>query len=405
MSPAGVLRAQHVWLGPGRVLSPGEVTIDARGRIAAVRRARGGRVAPWFLVPGLVDAHVHLQIGALAGPRPRTFVEWLAAVIAARRGANAVQDAVARTEASIAELLDSGCTAVGEIDSLGTSPAVLRRAGLAGRCYQEVLGYDVFGRAARALVAARAARGTRACASGLSPHAPYSCSFDVLVAARRSARFLTVHVAEAREEIELLASGRGPLRALLARLGRWPAGHRPVWRSPVEWLRRAGALGPRTLLVHMQEATAADLDLVRAARAPIVVCPPTIRWFERTPPDVPAWRAAGIRVALGTDSRASSPGPLSMTAAMAEARRLWPGLSPEHVLAMATSDAARAIGRPGLGRIAPGARADLCAYRLPRALASGSALDAATAGALPVHAVWLAGRRRLAGRVRRAMRA
>jgi cytosine/adenosine deaminase-related metal-dependent hydrolase len=82
-----------------------------------------------------------------------------------------------------------------------------------------------------------------------------------------------------------------------------------------------------------------------------------------------------------------------MLDAMAHARRLWPTLAPDVVLAMATVHAAIGIGRPGLGRLRTGSRADLCAFALPRTMAARDALEAATAGALPVLGVWLCGRR------------
>jgi cytosine/adenosine deaminase-related metal-dependent hydrolase len=98
-------------------------------------------------------------------------------------------------------------------------------------------------------------------------------------------------------------------------------------------------------------------------------------------------------VALGTDSRASSHGDLSMVAAMAAARRMWPELPPAAVLAMATATAGRAIGRRDLGRIAVGGRADLCAFALRSRMSRRDALDAATSGALPLAGTWLCGRR------------
>ncbi len=388
-----MLRARHVWLGPGQVLSPGEVSLDADGCVVSVRPARRkGRTAPWLLVPGLVNAHVHLQVPSLAAA-PTDFVAWVRAVIAWRRRPESISRSKRRTQASIAELLRSGCTAVGEIDSLGTSPAALRDAAIAGRCYQELLGFDLTPGAARALVAARQVRGSASCAAGLSPHAPYSCSIALLRAARRATPFLTVHVAEIAAELELLQAGAGPLRTLLEELGRWPRSHRPPRCTPVEWLQAGGALGPRSLLVHLQEATQNDIELVRRSRAKVAVCPPTILFFGRRAPDVTAWMRRGLRVALGTDSRASSRRPLSMCDAMADARRLWPGLSPHTVLAMATSHAAAAIGRPSLGRIAPGGRGDLCAFALTGGSRLADSVDAATAGALPVCGTWLRGHR------------
>jgi len=88
-------------------------------------------------------------------------------------------------------LLRSGCTAVGEIDSTGCSPAALRSVPVAGRCYRELLGFDLGPRQAAALVRERSSAGRVAgCPPGLSPHAPYSVSAALFRAARRTAASL-----------------------------------------------------------------------------------------------------------------------------------------------------------------------------------------------------------------------
>lgn len=204
---------------------------------------------------------------------------------------------------------------------------------------------------------------------------------------------LAIHVAEAGEELELLRAGTGPLRRLLEDLGKWPAKHRPCRATPIEWLDALGALSPRCLLVHAQHASVRDILTVAASRAPVVVCPSTIRFFGRTPPDVPRWIRAGVRVTLGTDSRASRARGLSMRHEMALASRMWPSLSAEQVVAMATTKAGPAIGRPRLGRIAPGGRADLCAVALPKSWTVDSALLGFASGDLPPESTWLGGRR------------
>jgi cytosine/adenosine deaminase-related metal-dependent hydrolase len=383
------LRAAHVWCGPHRVWSPGYVRFDAAGRIEACGPSRG-RATPWLIVPGLVNAHVHLQLPPLAGPR--AFVPWLRAVIASRRIATAATDAVAHTVRALRQLLDSGCTAVGEIDSLGTSPAILRQFGVAGRCYQELLGFDVDAGQARAQLQRRRVRGDRDCPRGWSPHAPYSCSPALLRAASRTGAHLAMHVGESEPELELLQSGAGPFRDLLRDLGRWRDPYRAPGLTPVAWLAAQGALHARMLIVHAQHTSPADLARIAAARASVVVCPPTLRYFDRPAPPVDRWLAAGVNVALGTDSAASADGPLSMLATLASARRLWPGIAPEQILTMATHAAARAIGRPALGRIASGGRADLCCFRVPAGTSATAAIDLATRGELRLDTVWLAGR-------------
>ena len=394
MPAAREVRGAFVWAGPGKWFAPGVVSFDASGRVIAVGADPRGTGPRRAIFPGLVDAHVHLQLGPVARA-PREFVPWLRAILGARHGkpVAVLEAASRRSEASLAELLVDGCTAVGEIDSLGTSPAVLARWGVAGRCYQELVGFDLDAVRARARVAERARPGSRVCPAGLSPHAPYSVSAALVRAALEATSHLAIHVAEANEELELLRAGTGPLRRLLEDLGKWPARHRPCRTTPIEWLDALGALSPRSLLVHAQHATARDILTVAARRAPIVVCPSTIRFFGRTPPDVPTWIRAGVCVALGTDSRASRACGLSMRHEMALARRMWPSLSAEQFVAMATTHAGPAIGRPGLGRIAAGGRADLCAVALPKSWTVDSALLGFASGDLPTESTWLCGRR------------
>lgn len=370
------------------------VAIDARGRVVSVGADPRGRGPRRAIFPGLVNAHVHLQLGPVARA-PRDFVPWLRAVVGARRGEPGVviDAAERRTGLGLNELLADGCTAVGEIDSLGSSPSLLARRGVAGRCYQELVGFDLDAARARARVVERARRGSGACASGLSPHAPYSVSAALVRAARDATSHLAIHVAEASEEMELLRAGTGPLRRLLEDLGRWPARHRPCRMSPIGWLDALGVLSSRCLLVHAQHANMQDIGTVVARGAPVAVCPSTIRFFGRTPPDVPGWIRAGVRVSLGTDSRASRERGLSMRREMALARRMWPSLSAEQVIAMATTHAGSAIGRPRLGRIAAGGRADLCSVALPKSWTVDSAMVGFASGDLPPECTWLGGLR------------
>jgi cytosine/adenosine deaminase-related metal-dependent hydrolase len=371
-----VLRASLFWLGPGRVLE--DVAIEhARGRILRVRRAR--RAPPRLVLPALVDAHVHLGLAPLARAE-RRFVPWLRAVIAQRR-AEPPGAAPRRALAAIDALLAEGCALVGEIDDAGQTRDALRaRPAMGGRCYQELLGFDLGASPARALVAARARPGTRACGAGLSPHAPYSVSPALFAAARATGLPLAIHAAEAPEERELLGTGRGPLRELLEDLGRLPARWRPPGLSPIRWLDRLGVLGPRTTLIHCQDLDAADEDLIARRGCAIVVCPGTIRWFRRTPPPVPRWLARGIPVALGTDSLASNQ-TLSLRHELRLAARCWPGLAPAQLLAMATGHGGRALRRRH-GTCRPGAPAAFASLELPRRASLEEALAACAGDAV-----------------------
>jgi cytosine/adenosine deaminase-related metal-dependent hydrolase len=199
-------------------------------------------------------------------------------------------------------------------------------------------------------------------AAGLSPHAPYSVSADLFRAAGKRARYLAVHCAELPEEQEFLRSGGGPFAALLERLGRMPAGYRPPGCGAVRHLERLGLLRSTTQLVHCQELERGDLGRIAASGASIAVCPGTISYFRRSPPDVPLWLRRGVPVALGTDSRASNEA-MSMRAELRRAARLWPTLSPAALFDMATRGGGRALGAAH-GALRRGRRADLVVVRL-----------------------------------------
>ncbi len=384
-----VLRARYLWTSGYRCFSPGELVVDGDGRVLHVGHGPS-RVPDRAIFPGLVNAHVHLQIPRL--PRREVdFLRWVREVMAVGHRSTSAMNR-SRASSAIVDLLASGTTAVGEVDSTGESPTLLRKTPMAGRCYQELAGYHLGPAGARRLLAERRLPGSAACPGGLSPHAPYSASAAVFRAARASGLPLMVHAAETADEQQFLQRGRGRFRELLESLDRLPAGFRAPGVGAIEWLDRLGVLGPRTALVHCQHLEAGDLDRIRSRGAVIVVCPGTIRYFRRRPPDVERWLEMGIAVALGTDSRASNV-ELSMISEISLARRLWPRLSPRTVLAMVTAHGARALARPGIGSLRPGRRADCFSVSTVGCGSADEVLERFTRGKLEVAATILGGRR------------
>lgn len=381
------LAARFVMLDAERVLAPGELVWDAAGRLRTVRRARGP-VADLCVIPGLVNAHAHLQLAPLASP-PRSFLPWVGAVMAARAATTAA-DERRHLRAAIASMVAGGATAVGDIDSSGLARREAAAAGLAGRSYRELTGFHLDAQASRALLRVRREPAVGDLAAGWSPHAPYSVSAALFRAARQDRRQLAVHCAELPEEQQFLRDGDGPFRELLQRLGRLPADFRAPGVGAVRWLELLGLLRPGTQLVHCQELERGDVGRIARSGASIVVCPGTMAFFGRTPPDVPRWLAAGIPVGLGTDSLASNTG-LSLQHELQRAAAMWPALGPADLLAMATTHGAEALGRPGLGRLRRGGRADFVVLPATGAGAAMGAFAAFVAGTPPL-AVCLRGR-------------
>jgi hypothetical protein len=180
-------------------------------------------------------------------------------------------------------------------------------------------------------------------------------------AARRLDVPLAMHVAESEAEADLLRAGTGSFRELFDRLGVWPEPAGPALLPAAEWISRL-ARGPRGRVVHgthLGDDPEACARLARHRdRLAVAVCPRTTLALAQRLPPVALFRAAGIRVAIGTDSRASTPD-LSV---LAECRVLVEAglVAPAEVVRMATVDAAWALGfERSCGILAPGRPADL----------------------------------------------
>jgi cytosine/adenosine deaminase-related metal-dependent hydrolase len=334
------------------------VEVDEGGVIVALRPARAGDPAPLdgLLVPGLVNAHVHLELSDRRGQVPggEGLVPWVGALVGLGRPDDAQRAAAATAGAR--EAAGFGTAAVSDISNGGDTAPALREAGLAGLVHHEVLG---FGRERQeAVLAAASAGAVRAgrVVTRPSPHAVYSTPPAAIRAASvpRGGGPASIHLAEDPGEAELLADGTGPFSDLLERIGvdwRWWT---PPGLSPAAYLDALGVLGPGLLCVHGVHLDAADRALLAARGAPLCLCPRSNLHIGGRLPDVPALLGAGVTLVLGTDSLASCPD-LDLLAEVAVLLEAFPDVSPEVWLHAATAGGADALGLAGLGRLAVGA--------------------------------------------------
>ncbi|MEQ1504177.1 MAG: amidohydrolase family protein, partial [Myxococcota bacterium] len=174
----------------------------------------------------------------------------------------------------------------------------------------------------------------------------------IVAACRPGAAPASIHLGEDPAESAFTRSADGPFAALLDRIG--APRPRPTGASPVGVLDALGVLGPGLVLVHGVHLDDDDRARISVRRSPVCLCPRSNLHIGGVLPDVPALLAAGIRLALGTDSLASSPD-LDVLGELPPLAVRYPGIPVDAWLALATSSGAAAVGRPGYGRIAVGA--------------------------------------------------
>jgi len=190
-----------------------------------------------------------------------------------------------------------------------------------------------------------------------SPHAVYSTDPDGLYALLAGPP-ASLHLAEDPAERAFVAQGAGPFAELRARWGSPPPV--PGWsRSPVALA--APRLAPGWLLVHCVDLDEEDLALLAGCGATVVLCPRSNDHISRLRPPLPRLLAAGVPLAVGTDSLASSPS-LSPLAELARLRRDFPEVGADRLLPLAWNGPA--VGAPGVGRLAAGLSPGLLAVPL-----------------------------------------
>ena len=374
-----ILRARVVVTTAGAPIENGAVAISGRrivdvGRFDEIRTRNSGEVVDLgeqALLPGLINAHCHLDYTALRGkiPRPKSFTDWIRC-INAEKAKLSPDDYVSSINDGFAEAQRFGTTTIANLTAF---PDLVTRisAPITTWWFAELI--DVRGKADVDL-AADALRTNEHW--GLAPHAPFTASADLYRDCERIAPLLTTHLAESREEMSMFREASGPLYEFLKGIGREMSdcgGRTPLktfltmrdvsTRSANAQGRPSLEMTERWIVAHLNELAETDFALLEnlTGKFSIVHCPRSHAYFEHSAFQFEQLAALGINICLGTDSLASNDD-LSLFAEMRAFRDQFPRVSAERILTMVTSNAARALGQSDtIGRIAAGFTADLVA--------------------------------------------
>ncbi|MDR0339742.1 MAG: amidohydrolase [Desulfovibrio sp.] len=353
-----------------RILDNGAVAV-ADGRVTAVgpvsdfadlsveKRLDLGNA---LLMPGLINAHTHVSMTffrGLADDLP--LMKWLTEYIFPREQRLDPDIVELGALLGCAEMLRTGATSFADMYLFEDAvAAAVDKAGL--RC---LLGEAVFAFPTPASATAeeslarirRQAERYKAhprLSVAVMPHTVYTTTPEILAACRDLADDLKlpvhIHLAETRSEVESCLEQHG--------------------RRPVAYCRDLGLLRPSTSVAHGVELNDGELDILAQAGVTVAHNPRSNMKLASGVAPVPGMLSRGMLPALGTDGAASN-NALNMFAEMSacallhKVRGLDPTLCPAQiVLDMATLGGAKALGLEGLGRITPGAPADMIALDL-----------------------------------------
>lgn len=383
-----ILRARTVLPISGPAIPDGAIAvrwgrIASVGRWAEVRSSGNGRcvdLGDVILLPGLINAHCHLDYTQMAGqfPPPRSFTDWLKLIMTTKAGWSVSEFTESWLDGA-QMLVRTGTTTVGDIEAFpellpevwtGTPLRVisfLEMLGITNRRQPGSILQDTLDKM-KSLPRGR-------CEAALSPHAPYSTLPELLrltaKAARRQRRLVCSHVAESALEFSMFAHGAGDMFEWLRRSGRDMSDC--GLGSPVQHLERCGLLGSNLLAAHVNYLAPKDVALLQRRGVSVVHCPRSHFYFRHGLFPLKRLQRAGVNICLGTDSLASvckrrnQAVELNLFDEMRVLSNSAPFLPPRKILEMATRNGARALGKPGkLGELRQGAFADWIALPVSR---------------------------------------
>jgi cytosine/adenosine deaminase-related metal-dependent hydrolase len=401
-----IVRARAVVTMDGPPIENGAVAISGDriadvGTFPEIKARHSGEeildLGEQVLLPGLINAHCHLDYTRLRGkiPPPESFADWVRAINSEKADLSA-KDYVVSINTGFAEAKRFGTTTMANLTAF---PELITKVRAPIRTWWFAELIDVRNpRRANEIVDLAIESSKTAAHWGLAPHALFTASANLFRRCEEVAReknvLLTTHLAESREEMSMFRDAAGPLYEFLKEFGRdmSDCGRGTPLKEFVGRLRHGESLIGETslpgnwIVAHLNDLAESDFHLL--ARFPtkfhIVHCPRSHEYFAHSRFQFERLRELGFNICLGTDSLASNDD-LSLFAEMRAFQQESPGVPPEEIFTMVTTNAARALGqRNTLGKIHPGFCADLIAIPVAPSTGPGRVFEEILAFEQPI---------------------
>ncbi|MFH2100805.1 MAG: amidohydrolase [Candidatus Micrarchaeota archaeon] len=302
-----------------------ELVLEASGKIA---------------MPGLVNSHTHMAMTIFRGyGEDLPLHDWLEKKIWPIEARETPDDALVSAQLSLIEMLQGGTTCFGEMCITGAKEIkeAAEGIGVRGIVAQGLLD-KVPGRTTESELASMKKAvypGSSLVKSSIGPHAPYTCSEELLVAAKefadRNGMKYQLHVSETRREVLDLMKTQG--------------------KAPLEYLDSIGVMDSNSIFVHASWVSKREIALAGKRKANICSCPiSNLKLATGGICPTTEYDTAGANFTLGTDSAASN-NSLNMFESMKmcsllQKHKYWKAetLGAQKALDFATRNGAAALG-------------------------------------------------------------
>ena len=317
------------------------VDVDNDGTISHIHRSENiDREAsvefyPGILIPGMVNAHCHLELsylrGAIAeGGGYATFASEIGRV----RGGFSNEERLRAASIADAMMWEEGVEAVADIANDDLVMPIKERSRIQYKTMFEFFGLNNHDTAPLENLASQYKD------ASVTPHSTYSVQdreFKAICSKYRE--LLSLHFLESENEA-LLYENRGSLHNWYQRMG-WACDFLE-YGSPARRVSECVPSEGHILLVHNTCATASDVTTIEhmlKGHTSWVLCPESNRYISNLCPPVGLLEQMRVSIAIGTDSLASA-----RRLSMVDNMRLLGNVPLERLLSYATINGAKALG-------------------------------------------------------------
>lgn len=361
----------------------GNILRVERNSIEKKKNSKSSSGFKTVIVPGFINAHTHTDITFKPDDKtPRIFSRWVLSLIEKRKSLGSEERTDLRLKA-FKEFIESGTTSIGDIIdpvSFYDLTDIARRSKLIPRVkgFIELRGLDPSCAVQRIEEFknflknnADAFKKTEKYFSpGISPHSIYSVSenlFKKILETNDGLNLkIAVHSAEhASEKAFISGTGGDIAENLLPALNLSVFSVPPVpFSSPVSYLYYLKILDKNTSLIHANEISGEDIDIIKETGADIIHCPRSNAFFNSKKLPLKKIIEKGISVSLGTDGLFSNKS-LNLLDELQYAKKIHPEVKSKDLFYMATEGGAKAVSFGGVtGTLEHGSYADFTVFKI-----------------------------------------
>ncbi len=348
------ISANYIFPVTRKPLKNGIIVVDENGEIVdlidtdgVLREQCGLEFYNGILVPGLVNAHCHLELSHLRNKiTPKTGLPGFIAQISKREEAS-LEKIVRAAQKADRELHKQGVVACGDISNRADTFGIKAKSKIFYHTFIEIFGFD----SERAKTIFESAQVLSSECYGdfsIVPHAPYSISTALFKMIAKNAEtkksIFSIHNQESAAENEMFAQQNGVLMARMKALGWSASDGLPPAKTALTAYFAKKPKNVNILLIHNTFTTKADVENVikRKEKVFFVLCPKANLFIENALPDVEMLHCLGAKIAIGTDSLAAND-TLSVLAEMKTLHQNFPQIAFHEILKWATKNGADAL--------------------------------------------------------------